>query len=63
MSSIFYIEEEEENEKIKPTLLESPKKELILDFGQNIVGFVRYRGYLELNQELILTHGEVLQKK
>ena len=53
----------EEKEIIKPTLLESPKKELILDFGQNIVGFVRYRGYLELNQELILTHGEVLQKK
>ena len=51
----------EEKEIIRPTLIESSKKELILDFGENIVGFVRYRGHLNQSQKLILTHGEILQ--
>ena len=51
----------EEKEAIRPTLIISPKNELILDFGQNIVGYVRYRGKLNYSQELILKHGEILQ--
>ena len=53
----------EEKEILKPTLVHNQKKELILDFGQNIVGFVRYRGYLKQGQELKITHSEILQKK
>ena len=51
----------EEKETLRPTLIVSPKQELILDFGQNIVGYIRYRGNLKKGQELIFTHGEVLQ--
>ena len=53
----------EEKEIIRPILVESPNNEIILDFGQNIVGFVRYRGYLKHNQKLIMHHGEILQKQ
>ena len=51
----------EEKEILKPTLIVSPKQELILDFGQNMVGFIRYRGNLKKGQEFIFTHGEILQ--
>ena len=47
---------------LTPELYTSPKGDKILDFKQNMVGFVRYRGNLEKNQELKLTFGEVLQK-
>ena len=39
----------------------SSKNDSILDFHQNIVGFVRYRGHLKQGQKLILYHGEILQ--
>ena len=45
----------------KPTLITSPKGEQILDFGANIVGFVRFVFDLPYGSEVILTHGEVLQ--
>ena len=48
---------------LKPELYISPKGEKILDFKQNMVGFVRFKGHLGKNQELILNHGEVLQQK
>ena len=52
----------EEKEIIKPILYDnSPKDEIILDFGQNIVGFVRYKGYLNHSEILKLKHGEILQ--
>ena len=51
----------EEKEIIKPKLYKSSKNELILDFGQNIVGFIRYKGYLKKNTILKLSHGEILQ--
>jgi len=52
-----------EKETLVPVLYTSPKGEKILDFKQNMVGFVRYKGNLERNQLLNLTFGEVLQNK
>ena len=51
-----------EHEILKPELIISPKGENILDFKQNMVGFVRFKGFLEKNQKMIMRHGEVLQK-
>ena len=45
-----------------PELYVSPKGEQILDFKQNMVGFIRYKGNLNKIQELKITHGEILQK-
>ena len=50
-----------EKEILYPYLYISPKKEKILDFKQNMVGFVRFKGFLQKNQEIKMRHGEVLQ--
>ena len=50
-----------EKEILHPELYISPKNEKILDFKQNMVGFIRYKGHLNKNQELKINHGEVLQ--
>ena len=47
---------------LSPDLYISSKGEQILDFKQNMVGFIRYKGILNKNQELKISHGEVLQK-
>ena len=52
-----------EKKVLKPELYISPKGEQILDFKQNMVGFIRYKGDLKKDQELVITHGEVLQQK
>ena len=46
-----------------PELYISPKKEIILDFKQNMVGFVRYKGSLNYGQIIKMSHGEILQNK
>lgn len=46
---------------LKPSLYISPKGEKILDFGQNMAGFVRYHGKLACGQKLVIQHGEILQ--
>ena len=51
-----------EKNLLKPELYVSPKGEQILDFKQNMVGFIRFKGILNKNQELKISHGEVLQK-
>ena len=51
-----------EKEILKPVLYISPAKEKILDFKQNMVGFVRFKGLLNKSQELIMSHGEILQE-
>ena len=51
-----------EHEILKPELIISPKGENILDFKQNMVGFIRFKGFLKKNQKIIIKHGEVLQK-
>ena len=46
-----------------PELYISPKNESILDFKQNMVGFVRFKGYLKYGQVINMSHGEILQQK
>ena len=46
-----------------PELYISPKNETILDFKQNMVGFVRYKGDLKYRQSINMSHGEILQKE
>ena len=50
-----------QKEILYPDLYISPKGEKILDFRQNMVGFVRFKGFLNKNQEIKMTHGEILQ--
>ena len=52
-----------EKEILYPELYLSPKGEQILDFKQNMVGFVRFKGFLNKNQEIKMSHGEVLQNQ
>ena len=52
-----------EKEILHPELYISPKGEKILDFKQNMVGFVRFKGFLNRNEVIIMKHGEVLQNK
>ena len=52
-----------EKDILHPELYISPKKEQILDFKQNMVGFIRFKGYLKKNQEITIKHGEILQKE
>ena len=52
-----------EHEILYPELYISPLGESILDFKQNMVGFVRFKGFLSDKQEITMTHGEVLQNK
>ena len=52
-----------EKDILNPVLYVSPKNETILDFKQNMVGFVRFKGFLEKNQEIKMRHGEILQNK
>ena len=50
-----------EKEILHPELYISPKGEKILDFKQNMVGFIRFKGILNKNQTIIIKHGEILQ--
>ncbi len=50
-------------EVLKPTLYISPKGEKILDFHQNMVGFVKINIKLNKGQKIHLLHGEVLQNE
>ena len=52
-----------EHDILNPELYISPKGEQILDFKQNMVGFVRYKGFLKKGQSLTMRHGEVLQEE
>lgn len=50
-------------EELKPlSIFKTPKGELVLDMGQNMAGFVRFKVNGEEGQKVILTHGEVLDK-
>lgn len=51
-----------ERQILHPTLIYSPAGEQILDFGQNMVGFVRFSGKFPAGTAIHLEHGEVLQK-
>ena len=45
-----------------PDLHISPKGEQILDFKHNMVGFVRFKGIINKEQEVKLSHGEIYNK-
>ena len=44
-----------------PELYISPKNETILDFKQNMVGFIRYKGNIKYGQTVNMSFGEILQ--
>ena len=44
-----------------PQVITTPKGETVLDFGQNISGFVRFTNRLPKGEKLTLYHGEILQ--
>lgn len=46
---------------LKPALMVSPKGETILDFGQNMVGVVRFINRLPRGEKIRLQFGEILQ--
>ena len=46
----------------KPTLMITPKGEHVLDFGQNMVGFVRFKDNLKKGQKVHIQYGEILQE-
>ncbi len=50
-----------EKAQLKPKLIITPKGESVLDFGQNMVGFVRFTLREPQNKKVTLYHGEVLQ--
>lgn len=51
-----------ENERLTAKLLITPNGEKVLDFGQNIAGYVEMDFSATEGQTLILTHGETLDK-
>ncbi len=49
------------HEVFSPNIIISPKNEIILDFGQNIAGWVEGDILLSEGEELKIEHGEILQ--
>ena len=45
----------------KPVLIETPAGEKVLDFGQNMVGWVSFRNFLPAGTSMLLQYGEILQ--
>ena len=50
------------HERFSPSLIVTPKGERVLDFGQNLCGFVEIRIRGKAGQRIVLSHGEVLDK-
>lgn len=51
-----------EKECFKPKRIITPNGETVLDFGQNMAGYVSFHLYAKAGQKLILTHGEYLDR-
>lgn len=48
---------------VKPVcFIENPKGETIIDFGQNLVGFVKFKTTGNKGDKVVISHGEVLDK-
>jgi len=43
-------------------LLKTPEGDMVIDFGQNLTGFVEFIGCFEKGKEIVLQHAEVLDK-
>jgi len=52
-----------EHEILSPKeIIKTPKGELVLDFGQNLTGYVRFTVNAKRGEKVVLSHGEVLDK-
>ena len=51
------------HESFKPTVLTTPKGETVLDFGQNMAGFISFKVRAKAGDRIRLTHGETLDAK
>ncbi len=51
-----------EHEEFQGKLISTTKKESVLDFGQNMAGYVSFSVTAKAGQKLILTHGEALDE-
>ena len=51
-----------EHERLKPKILKTPDGQIVLDFGQNISGYVEVSFEAHGGEKLTLTHGETLNK-
>lgn len=52
-----------EQESLKATLLFTPKGKVVLDFGQNIAGYLSFSVTAEAGREITLRFGELLDKE
>lgn len=51
-----------EQERLTAKLLITPKGEKVLDFGQNMAGYVEFSVSAKKGQHIVLTHGEMLDR-
>ena len=51
-----------EHERLKPVLIKTPNGEKILDFGQNMTGYVEFSVMAKEGEKLIFDCGEILDK-
>lgn len=51
-----------EHEQLKPTLITTPSGKKVLDFGQNIAGYVRFTVKAGAGQKIFLRFGELLDE-
>ena len=52
-----------EHERFTPQLIHTPSGKTVLDFGQNIAGYVSFRVQAKQGQKITLTHGEMLDSQ
>ena len=52
-----------EHERFTPRLIHTPSRKTVLDFGQNIAGYVSFRVQAKPGQKITLTHGEMLDSQ
>ncbi len=52
-----------EHEHFSPTVIHTPGGKTVLDFGQNIAGYVSFRVLAKQGQKITLTHGEMLDSQ
>ncbi len=52
-----------EQERLKPILIRTPKGEAVLDFGQNLTGYVEFEIEAARGDTVILSFGEILSKE
>ena len=52
-----------EHERFTPKLIRTPAGKTLLDFGQNIAGYVSFRVRARQGQKITLTHGEMLDSR